>query len=97
MAFTKLWVIAFRDLERNRRRSILTLAAVALGLALLITIHGLTAGTMEDSLDAAIRLQTAHVQVRAASYEEGKLSLKWKDLLENPEGECCRKQLWGQG
>jgi ABC-type lipoprotein release transport system permease subunit len=85
MAFTKLWVIAFRDLERNRRRSILTLAAVALGLALLITIHGLTAGTMEDSLDAAIRLQTAHVQVRAASYEEGKLSLKWKDLLENPE------------
>ena len=85
MAFTKLWVIAFRDLVRNRRRSVLTLVAVALGLALLMTIHGLTAGMMADSLDAGIRLQTAHVQVRATSYDEGKLSLKWKDLLEAPE------------
>ena len=84
MALAKLWIIALRDLGRNRRRSILTTLAVALGLALLITTHGLTAGVLEDTLRNTIRLQTTHVQVRAPSYEEGKLSLKWKDLLENP-------------
>jgi len=85
MALSKLWVIAFRDLGRNRRRSILTLVAVALGLALLMAAHGLTAGMLEDTIQNSIRLQTAHVQVRAPSYEEGKLSLKWKDLLENAD------------
>ncbi len=65
MAFGKLWAIAFRDLGRNRRRSILTLVAVALGLALLMAAHGLTAGMWADTVQNSIRLQTAHVQVRA--------------------------------
>jgi ABC-type lipoprotein release transport system permease subunit len=85
MAFTKLWQIAFRDLGRNRRRSLLTLVAVALGLALLMATHGLTGGMIEDTMQNQIRLQTGHVQVRAPSYEQGKLSLQWKDLLENAD------------
>jgi ABC-type lipoprotein release transport system permease subunit len=85
MAFTKLWLIAFRDLGRNRRRSILTLIAVALGLALLMSTHGLTGGMVEETMQNTIRLQTGHVQVRAASYEQGKMSLQWKDLLENAD------------
>ncbi|HAJ35023.1 MAG TPA: ABC transporter permease, partial [Chloroflexi bacterium] len=44
MAWTKLWVIAYRDLTRNRRRTFFTLLAVALGLALLITLNGYIAG-----------------------------------------------------
>jgi ABC-type lipoprotein release transport system permease subunit len=85
MALSKLWQIALRDLLRNRRRSLLTLLAVALGLALLMAAHGLTSGMIEDTLQNTIRLQTGHVQVRAASYEDGKYSLKWADLLENAD------------
>ena len=85
MTFAKLWVIALRDLGRNQRRSILTAVAIALGLALLMATHGLTGGMMEDTMQNTIRLQTMHVQVRAPSYEQGKLSLKWKDLLENAD------------
>lgn len=85
MAFGKLWLIALRDLGRNRRRSILTAVAVALGLALLMTTHGLTGGMVEDTMQNQIRLQTGHVQVRAPSYEQGKVSLQWKDLLENAD------------
>ena len=85
MAFSKLWLIAFRDLGRNRRRSILTAVAVALGLALLMVTHGLTGGMVEDTMQNQIRLQTGHVQVRVPTYEEGKHSLKWKDLLENAD------------
>ena len=90
MALGKLWVIAYRDLGRNRRRSILTLAAVALGLALLIVLHSLISGMMADTVQNSIRLETGHVQVRAVSYEMEKLSLQWKDLLENPDALVAR-------
>ena len=43
MALKKLWVIAYRDLGRNRRRSFFSLLAVGLGLALLIVLNGFIA------------------------------------------------------
>jgi len=85
MPLSKLWVIAYRDLGRHRRRSVFTLLAVALGLALLLTIHGLISGMVADSLANSIRLRTGHVQVRAASFQEDQLSLQAKDLLANPD------------
>jgi len=85
MAWTKLWMIAYRDLARNRRRTLFTMLAVALGLALLITLNGYISGVMEDGLQNSIRLQTGHVQVRAATYPDGKHSVQWKDLIERPE------------
>ena len=90
MAFGKLWVIAYRDLLRNRRRSLLTMLAVALGLALLIVLNGYIAGVLEDSLQNSIRLQTGHVQLRAQSYTEEKVSLQWQDLLDQPEDLATR-------
>jgi ABC-type lipoprotein release transport system permease subunit len=85
MAITKLWTIAYRDLLRNRRRTVLTLLAVALGLALLIVINGLIAGMLADALQNSIRLRTGHVQLRAPTYDEKKMSLQWGDLLDNPD------------
>ncbi|HRJ42275.1 MAG: ABC transporter permease [Caldilineaceae bacterium] len=81
MAFGKLWVLALRDLGRNRRRSILSLVAVSLGLALLIFINGFIAGVVDDSLQNNIRLNTGHLQIRAESYRDEVVSLQWKDLL----------------
>ena len=85
MALTKLWTIAYRDLGRNRRRSAFTLIAVGLGLALVIVLSGYIAGILDGSLQNSIELQTGHVQLRAASYEEEKLSLLWGDLLDDTE------------
>ncbi|MCC9077225.1 ABC transporter permease [Litorilinea aerophila] len=85
MALSKLWLIAYRDLGRNRRRSFFSLMAVALGLGLLILLNGYQTGVIEETLQNAIRLQTGHVQIRAASYQEEKLPLKWEDLLDEPE------------
>ena len=90
MTWTKLWMIAYRGLTRNRRRTFFTMLAVALGLALLITLNGYIAGVMEDGLQNSIRLQTGHVQVRAVSYPEGKHSVQWKDLVERPEEIAAR-------
>lgn len=92
MALGKLWTIAYRDLGRNRRRSFFTLLAVALGLALLIFVNGLIAGVMGDAVENNIRLRTGHVQLRAPSYEEQKLSLQWQDLIENGQELAAQAQ-----
>lgn len=80
----RLWKIAIRDLRRNKRRSALTLSAVMLGLALVITIHGYEMGGIQGSIENNIRVQTGHVQVRAASYDQERLGLEWEDLLQEP-------------
>jgi len=90
MTIGKLWTIAYRDLGRNRRRSGLSLLAVALGLALLIMLNGLIAGVMADSIQNSIRLRTGHVQLRAESYEEETQSLASKDLLQDVESLAAR-------
>jgi ABC-type lipoprotein release transport system permease subunit len=90
MASGKLWTIAYRDLLRHRRRSFLSLLAVALGLALLMVMNGLISGIMQDALQNNIRLRTGHVQLRTTSYQEEKMSLQWRDLLNNPDGLVTR-------
>jgi len=81
----RLWSIAIRDVMRNKRRSGLTLVAIGLGLALVIALHSLEIGAMEGSVDNNIRVQSGHVQLREESYEDDKVSLKWEDLIEDPE------------
>jgi ABC-type lipoprotein release transport system permease subunit len=63
----------------------LTLVAVALGLSLVIALHCLEMGEMEGSIDNNIRVQSGHVQVRAETYEEDKVSLKWENMVEDPQ------------
>ena len=81
----KLWKIATRDLLRNRRRTLLTLLAVVIGVSLLIFVSGFYQGIFDGSLEMSIQLQTSHLQVRAPSYDEDRVSLQWKDLLEAPQ------------
>lgn len=83
MAIKRFWVIAYRDLVRNRRRTLLTLLAVALGMTVLIMMSGLVAGIISGSLRDNIRLNTGHLQLRDDTYEIEKLSLLSKDLLQD--------------
>jgi ABC-type lipoprotein release transport system permease subunit len=85
MALNKLWVIAFRGLGRNRRRTGLTVLAVALGLGVLIMMSGFIAGIFDSMISLSILLNSGHVQIRSESFEMEKPSLKWQDLMENSE------------
>jgi ABC-type lipoprotein release transport system permease subunit len=82
---TQLLKMAFRDLGRNKRRSILSALAVALGTALLLFMAATIRGEMRGALQNSVRLQTGHIQVRAASYDESKASVAWKDLVADPD------------
>lgn len=77
--------MAFRNLGRNRRRSFFSSLALGLGLMVLLTMAAFVNGEMNGAMDSTIRLQSGHLQVRAQSYDEVKTSLKWEDLVENPD------------
>jgi len=81
----QLFKMAFRDLGRNRRRSFFSSLALGMGLALLLLMAAFIRGEMNGAMDLTIRLQSGHLQIRAQSYDESKTSLKWQDLIENPE------------
>src|SRR5574339_640754 len=80
-----LFKLAYRNLGRNRTRSLLSALAVAVGMSLLLLMASVLEGEMCGALQNTIRLQSGHLQIRPASYEENKISLKWEDLIAAPE------------
>src|SRR5229473_8288628 len=82
---TQLFKMAFRDLGRNRRRTILSALAVAVGMALLLLMAATVAGELQGAMENTLKLQSGHLQIRSASYVENKASLKWADLIQNPD------------
>lgn len=80
----QLLTMAWRDLGRNRRRSFFSMLALGIGLALLLLMAAVVQGEMRDAMNTSIQLETGHLQVRAASYNADKTSLKWEDLIEAP-------------
>jgi ABC-type lipoprotein release transport system permease subunit len=81
----QLFKMAIRNLGRNRRRTLLSALAVSMGLALLLLIAAILNGEMGGALNNSIQLQTGDLQIRAASYDENKVSLDWKDLVASPQ------------
>ncbi|KAA3657982.1 MAG: ABC transporter permease [Chloroflexi bacterium] len=108
MALKKFWIMAYRDLVRNKRRTAITFIAIAMGLTLVIFMNGLITGMLQGMLRDTIRLDSGHVQLRAESYEVVKTSLLWRDLLGNadelaaqaaalPEVKAVSPILWAGG
>lgn len=77
--------MAYRNLGRHRRRSILSGLALAMGTALLMFVAAFFQGEMRSSLETTLRLNTGHIQVRDADYDPDKLSVAWDYLIENPD------------
>lgn len=62
--------LAWRNLGRNRRRTILTAATVALGLALLLVTFGLGDGSHLQMIDNAVRMGSGHVLIQHQGYHD---------------------------
>ena len=82
---TQAFKLAFRNLGRNKSRSLLSALAVGVGMALLLLMVSVLEGEMTGALQNTIRLQSGHLQIRPESFEEGKISLKWEDLISDPD------------
>ncbi len=62
--------IAWRNLGRNRRRTILAVAAIALGQLTLVAVNGLMAGMYEEMLRTITGPLMGHVQIHHKDWRE---------------------------
>jgi ABC-type lipoprotein release transport system permease subunit len=82
---TNYFKMAYRNLGRHRRRSLLSGLALGLGTTLLMFIAAFFEGEMRSSMETTLRLNSGHIQVQDADYDPDKLSVAWEYLIENPE------------
>ena len=76
--------MSLRNLARNKRRSALSVLAIAVGTALLLFMSATIRGEMRGSLDLTINLRTGHLQIHTEDYKDENLSLKRVDMIEAP-------------
>jgi putative ABC transport system permease protein len=60
--------MAWRNVWRNRRRSLLTVTAIGLGLAFNIFLRGITDGWHDEMIDNSVRAEVGHIQIHQAGY-----------------------------
>lgn len=64
------YLLAWRNVRRNPRRSALTILAVLFASTLLVFMLSFQFGTYEDMIDSSVLLSSGHLQVQAAGYRE---------------------------
>lgn len=79
--------LAFRNLWRQMRRTVLTAAAMIVGGALLIFSVSLGDGTHEDWIESGVRMGSGHVAIQAPGFRSSKkiddrLSRETRDAVE---------------
>jgi len=76
-----LFKLAFRNIFRNFRRTFFTMIAIAVGLALLITLDSYMKGLDVKTFEKIIELETGHIKVFPAGYKNDKDNLPLDDLI----------------
>ncbi len=74
--------LAWRNLGRNRRRTIITGIALAVGVSLSVAAYGLTDGMTAELLRALTRYDLGHVQVHQKDYPRTR---DIKDTIHDPQ------------
>ena len=91
---TRLLRLAWRDVWRNRRRTLLTAGAVAFAVLITGLTNSLQYGTYDTMEEVAVSLFTGDLQVHRAGYhDEGTLSYSLEDA-EQDWAECFDDYPW---
>ena len=61
--------LAWRNIWRNKRRSILTMLAVGFASLILVFMLSFQFGSYEEMINASVRLSTGHIQIMDRSYK----------------------------
>ncbi|MEZ4238356.1 MAG: ABC transporter permease [Myxococcota bacterium] len=70
MVFARLVRLAYRNLGRNRRRTVLTVAAIAFGLTMVQLMIGIQEGSYAEMTRQAVSAFSGHVVVQEQGYAE---------------------------
>lgn len=63
-------ILAWRNIWRNPRRSVLTLSAIAFACVLLVFMLSFQLGSYESMISASVRLSTGYIQIQAKGYQK---------------------------
>jgi len=63
-----LWLLAWKNLWRNKRRTFITLAAIALSITLVQAFHNLASGVYARMIDAGVRAGSGHLALYHPGY-----------------------------
>jgi ABC-type lipoprotein release transport system permease subunit len=74
--------MAWRNIWRNPRRTILTICAIAFASLLLVFMLSFQFGSYETMINTSVKIQTGHLQVQAQEYREKK---SIHQVVPNPE------------
>lgn len=74
--------MAWRNVWRNPRRSILTMGAITFASALLVFMLSFQFGSYDTMINASVRIQTGHLQIQADGYRAKK---DVRRVIENPD------------
>ncbi|TEU22073.1 MAG: ABC transporter permease, partial [Anaerolineales bacterium] len=66
----KLLIMAWRNVWRNWRRTVIAGIAITLGLAFILLYEGMLGGMNEALYSNTVKLQGGHVQVHAPGFRE---------------------------
>lgn len=72
--------MAWRNLWRNKRRTMLSMAAIAFAVFAMVAMSALQEGAYSDMIDNSVKLQTGHLQIQHPEY------LDDKDVNETVDG-----------
>ncbi|MDT8443803.1 MAG: FtsX-like permease family protein [Desulfuromonadales bacterium] len=64
--------LAWKNLWRNRRRTIITLTAIALSIMLVQALHNLSSGVYAGMVDSGVRAGSGHIAVYQRNYLESR-------------------------
>lgn len=63
------YLLAWRNIWRNPRRSVLTILAIIFASGLLVFMLSFQFGAYEDMINSSVRLSTGHLQIQARGYQ----------------------------
>ncbi len=65
-----LLMLAWRNLWRNKRRSVITISSVIFAVVLAILFYSMEQGTYQHMIDTMVRYSTGYIQIQDVMYEE---------------------------
>ncbi len=77
--------VAFRNVFRHKRRSLLIIVSIVIGIIIVIFIQSLFRGRRVTLNESVIRFKTGHLQLHARGYEEKSRRLPLDLSIENPD------------
>ncbi|MFH1197049.1 MAG: ABC transporter permease, partial [bacterium] len=74
--------LAWRNIWRNKRRSLVVLSSIVIGVIALLFFDGLSNGMLRQMLFNQIRLNCSHIQIHKNGFSDNKII---QNVIPNPE------------